>query len=137
MLTLSVKGKYALSAMLTLTEKGQNNPVSIQTIAEENNIPQNYLEQLLSDLRKEGLVTSFRGAHGGYILAKPPAEITVLDILVTLEGPSKLKSGHKGCTRMDFFWSEIDVRIQDLFKVSLQELKFELQKRSNAMTFSI
>jgi Rrf2 family protein len=62
-------------------------PISLTSIAERQYISVNYLEQLISPLRKANLVKSVRGAQGGYMLAKPPSEITVGAILTTLEGP--------------------------------------------------
>lgn len=65
-------------------------PVTIREIARRNRIPESFLEQLLGTLRKQGLVSSIRGPQGGYILAREPEEITVSDIINSLEGPIKL-----------------------------------------------
>ena len=61
-------------------------PITLSSIGERQSISVNYLEQLISLLKKAGLVKSIRGAQGGYILAKLPSEISVGEILVTLEG---------------------------------------------------
>ncbi len=84
---LSTKGRYGLKAMLELALQYEKDSVSLNIIAERQRVSVNYLEQLIAPLRKNGLVTSTRGAQGGYRLAKPPAEITVKEILETLEGP--------------------------------------------------
>ena len=62
-------------------------PQSVKCIAERESIPEAYLEQLIAPLRKAGLVFSLRGAQGGYLLARPPQEISVGEILRALEGP--------------------------------------------------
>jgi len=62
-------------------------PASLAEIATEEDLPRAYLEQLVVNLREAGLVTSTRGAHGGYELARPPATITMAEVLRALEGP--------------------------------------------------
>lgn len=83
---LSTKGRYGLRAMLDIAVHSQDEVVSINSIAERQGISDNYLEQLIAKLKKADLVTSTRGAQGGYSLAKPMEEITVGDILRALEG---------------------------------------------------
>lgn len=86
---LSTKGRYGLKAMFVLAVQYGDKPIPLSTIAEEQDISVNYLEQLFLPLRKSGLVTSVRGAHGGYMLSKEPSEITVGSVLKVLEGPLK------------------------------------------------
>ena len=84
---LSTRGRYGLKAMFDLALNYGDGPISLTSIAERQAISVNYLEQLISPLRKAMLVESVRGAQGGYMLAKSPNEITVGVILTTLEGP--------------------------------------------------
>lgn len=84
---LSTRGEYGLRAMLELARRYGEGPVSLKGIAQRQDISEHYLEQLVSGLRKAGLVRSTRGAQGGYMLAKKPEEITVGDIIRVLEGP--------------------------------------------------
>ncbi len=84
---LSTRGRYGLKAMFDLALHYGKGPISLTSISERQAISVNYLEQLISPLRKAGLVTSIRGAQGGYMLARPANEITVGIILTTLEGP--------------------------------------------------
>jgi Rrf2 family cysteine metabolism transcriptional repressor len=84
---LSTKGRYGLKAMFVLAIEYGKGPVALSMIASKQNISINYLEQLFLPLRKEGLVSSVRGAHGGYMLSHEPHNITVGKILKTLEGP--------------------------------------------------
>jgi len=86
-LKLSTRGRYGLKAMFDLALYYGDGPISLTSIAERQAISVNYLEQLISPLRKAHLVESVRGAQGGYMLAKNPSEITVGIILTTLEGP--------------------------------------------------
>jgi Rrf2 family cysteine metabolism transcriptional repressor len=84
---LSLKSEYAILALLELTKHyGQEHPLQIKQIAQSQNIPDRYLEQLLIALKKHGLVKSQRGAKGGYILAKEPWQINMLDIIRAVEG---------------------------------------------------
>ncbi len=85
---LSTKGRYGLRAICELAiRQGKESPVSLKSIAESQNISENYLEQLFAQLKKGGLVKSYRGTHGGYHLAKEPQEITAGDVIQILEGP--------------------------------------------------
>lgn len=85
-LKLSTKGRYGLRAVIDLARYSGDGPVSITSISARQNISERYLEQLMSMLKKAGLVSSVRGAGGGYILARDIKEISVGDILRALEG---------------------------------------------------
>ncbi len=84
---ISTKGRYGVRAMFELAVRHDDGPQSTKSIAEAQNISETYLEQLFSTLRKSGLIKSTRGAGGGYMLAKPPEDISVGRILEALEGP--------------------------------------------------
>ncbi|SDK53878.1 RrF2 family transcriptional regulator [Natronincola ferrireducens] len=84
---LSTKGRYGLKAMFELALYYGDGPIALKNIAEKQEISDHYLEQLVATLRKAGLVKSVRGAQGGYMLASDPKDITVGDIIRTLEGP--------------------------------------------------
>lgn len=86
---LSTRGKYGLYAMYYLAEHQGEGPQSLQNIASVG-IPKQYLEQLLGNLRRAGLVGSVRGAQGGYKIAKAPEKITILDVIDAMEGPLEL-----------------------------------------------
>lgn len=83
---LSTKGRYGLRAMVDLGIYSECEPVSISSIAARQQISDRYLEQLFGKLKKAGLVSSSRGAQGGYQLARRPEEISAGDILRVLEG---------------------------------------------------
>ena len=83
---LSTKGRYGLMAMFQLALDYGKGPISLKDIAEKQGLSENYLEQLFSSLRKDKLITSVRGAQGGYYLSREPNQITVGQILRSLEG---------------------------------------------------
>ena len=83
---LSTRGRYGIHTMYDLALNGENGPQSIKAIAERGGMPEAYLEQLIAGLKKAGLVTSTRGAQGGYMLARSADKITVGDVLRALEG---------------------------------------------------
>jgi len=83
---LSVRGEYALRALLVLGLRYDEPVVRIQAISDEQNIPKRFLEQILNDLRSGGFVQSKRGVAGGYRLARRPEEITVAAVVRRVEG---------------------------------------------------
>src|SRR5215813_2633501 len=83
---LSVRGEYALRALLVLGLHYDEPLVRIQAISEEQNIPKRFLEQILNDLKSAGLVRSKRGVAGGYRLAQKPDQITVASVVRHMEG---------------------------------------------------
>ncbi|MGO1470357.1 MAG: RrF2 family transcriptional regulator [Tissierella sp.] len=83
---LSTKGRYGLMAMFELAMEYGNGPISLKTIAQKQDLSDNYLEQLFAVLRRDELLNSVRGSQGGYMLARHPKSITVGEILRSLEG---------------------------------------------------
>lgn len=83
---LSLRGEYALRAMLVLGLNYEEPVVRIQTISDQQNIPKRFLEQILNDLRSAGIVQSKRGVAGGYRLARPPDQITLASVVRHIEG---------------------------------------------------
>lgn len=84
---LSVRGEYALRAMLALALHEGDEVVRIQAIAEEQRIPKRFLEQILNDLKSAGVVTSRRGVQGGYRLGRPADRVTLAEIIRHIDGP--------------------------------------------------
>lgn len=82
----STKAEYGVRLMIELGRQPGSTPISLNSVAEAENLPLSYLEHLVAKLRKAELVTSTRGAHGGYRLAKPAAEIRMDDVVQALEG---------------------------------------------------
>jgi len=84
---ISTKGRYSVTALYELAQRYGEGPVSLKCVAQGQGLSENYLEQLMVPLRRAGIVQSIRGAQGGYMLAKSPAEITIGSIITTVEGP--------------------------------------------------
>ena len=84
---ISAKADYAVRAAAELAAAGEERPVKGEALATAQGIPQNFLENILTDLRHAGLVKSQRGADGGYRLARPAAEVSVADVIRAVEGP--------------------------------------------------
>ena len=84
---VSAKADYAIRAAIELAAAGDDGPVKGERIAQAQEIPFKFLENILGDLRHHGLVRSQRGAEGGYWLARPAAEITVADVIRAVDGP--------------------------------------------------
>lgn len=87
---LSQRAKYALKAMICLAARRDELPASVTDIAEEANVPRSFLEQILSELKRRNLLISRRGKQGGFILARPPKDITFADIIRHIDGPLAL-----------------------------------------------
>ena len=136
---LSTKGRYGIHAMFDLAQYGSETPQPIKSIAERQNIPEAYLEQLIGQLRRSGLVRSVRGAQGGYLLSRSPAEITVGEVLRTLEGELAVvdclmeeDACHKACscpTRV--VWKKLRDGVNEIVDgITLQDMLDDYQRMS-------
>jgi Rrf2 family protein len=102
---ISAKSRYAVRALVELAEREQSDPgrpVRLGDIAVSREIPAQFLEQLFSELRRAGLLRSRRGARGGFSFARSPDEVTVLDVVETLDGlvsPATCTQGE--CDRLE------------------------------------
>ncbi len=120
---ISTRGIYGLAAMHVLSHAPHSRAMQIKEIAAMTQVSHSYLEQLLSALRKAGLVTSIRGANGGYKLAHAAHEITVLEIIEVLEGAICKIEGNVGASViLEYFWSDIHEKVKGLFMLKLSEL---------------
>ena len=141
---LTTKGRYGLRAVIDLAVYAKDEPVSLAEVAERQNISISYLEQLVAKLKKAGIVHSTRGAQGGYSLAKVPEEISVGDILRSLEGSlspvdcsAVAGEGEPECASSDFcvtkyVWKRISDSINDTVNgIFLSELMAESEKVKN------
>ncbi len=82
----TTKAEYGVRLLIQVGLQGGSHPVSLKAVADAENLPLAYLERIAALLKKAGLVTAVRGAHGGYVLARPPEEITMDDAVLALEG---------------------------------------------------
>jgi Rrf2 family cysteine metabolism transcriptional repressor len=86
LLTITSKSPYAVRALAELARSGSSGPVPIGEIARRREIPVQFLEGLFATLRRAGILQSQRGVKGGYSFARPPEDVTVLDVVEALEG---------------------------------------------------
>lgn len=130
---LSTRGRYGLKAMYQLALYSGERPTPLKQIAENQGLSESYLEQLVSVLRKEGLIKSVRGAQGGYMLSNKPSKITVGQILRCLEGdmaPSDCVMETDGfqCSREDqcvtkLVWIKIKDSVDEVIdSITLQDM---------------
>jgi Rrf2 family transcriptional regulator, cysteine metabolism repressor len=85
MISVTSKSRYAVVALAELARSGER-PVPIAQVADRRGMPVQFLEQLFTTLRRDGLLQSHRGVKGGYTLGRPPEEITVLEVVQSLDG---------------------------------------------------
>ncbi len=128
---LSTRGRYGLAAMIYLGKKYGDSPVSLNEISKYTGLSNNYLEQLIRELKKEKLVISVRGVQGGYLLNKPPQDISVAEILECLEeffGTTECSAVPGFCSRENkcpsrVIWTEMyDKMIESVKNISLKDL---------------
>lgn len=128
---LTTKGRFAVTAMIDLGLRQNSGPVTLAAISQRQQISLSYLEQLFGKLRRHELVESTRGPGGGYSLARSPAQITVADIILSVDEPidatqcggkeNCLGEGSR-CMTHDL-WASLNVRmVEFLDSVSLQKL---------------
>lgn len=84
---VSTRGEYGVRAMVSLARYYGSGPITLATVARDSSVPPAYLEQLIAPLRNAGLVTSKRGAQGGYLLSRAPSAIRIGEVYRVMEGP--------------------------------------------------
>lgn len=142
---LSSRVEYALLALLELaTPYPKDSPVTVNDIADSQEIPERYLDQILTVLRRAGFVQSLRGAKGGYLLAKEPWQITLLEVFSTLEGDSNgkvqkvVESATLEKTAVLEIWQEVgQASLAVLGKYTLQDLceQRDVRQQQNPMYY--
>lgn len=129
MLILSSKIRYCSAALMELVGNYDQGLLQTKVIAERRGIPPNYLEQLLNQLTKAGLVKASRGSKGGYQLALSPQEVTFLQVWEMLEG--SLETAKHDVSKSDAvqdLYREAELAIKRAFSISLAELFARQQK---------
>jgi len=137
MRVFSEKINYALSAIFELAKKKHMGYIQIKEIAQEQKIPQKFLEKLLIILKRAGLVESMRGSLGGYKLSRSPDQITVMDILIGIEGNIQLLDYSKNITVLQEYWKNTESNFQELFNTTVEMLVHEDKKIRNKLSFQI
>ena len=115
-MNISVKGEYALQALLDLALQSKGEPVKIADIARRQKIPQKFLELILAGLKQGGFVESRRGAEGGYLLSRAPDSITVGQVIRFMEGQKAANgsSNQKGVTPFSEMWRAVDSAVSQV-----------------------
>jgi Rrf2 family cysteine metabolism transcriptional repressor len=111
MISITTKSPYALQALAELGRSSGDTPVPIGELARRRDIPVQFLEQLFATLRRGGLLQSQRGVKGGYTLARPASEITVLEVVQSLDG----KVGQEG-KEAGGIWEQGVEALRDVFR---------------------
>lgn len=128
---LTTKGRFAVTAMIDLGLRQHGGPVTLSAISQRQHISLSYLEQLFGKLRRNGLVESTRGPGGGYTLARDPAEITIANIIISVDEPLDATScgGRENChgegdrCMTHDLWSALNEHmVEFLDSVNLQKL---------------
>lgn len=127
---LSTKGRYGVKAMVDLAINYGDEPVSIKSISERQNISEYYLEQLFATLRKAGIIKSIRGAQGGYVLNREPSEITIHEVIELLEGPIEISNClvEESCDNIEacptrLLWKKIKESIEEVtHSITLEDM---------------
>jgi len=133
----SKKVKYGLAALFELAKYSNMGYTQIKNIASEQNIPQNYLEQLLSILKKAGLVESMRGPQGGYKLSREANKIRIIDVIEALDGPLTISDSSRPSEVLNIYWEKIEAQFKDLLNDTLEKLVNEEIKLNKRLSFQI
>jgi Rrf2 family protein len=115
-MNISVKGEYALQAILDLCTRRPGEPVKIADIASRQKIPQKFLELILASLKQGGFVESRRGADGGYMLSRPADSLTIGEVLRFVEGAQsgRARNRRKEDTPFSDMWQQVDHAISGI-----------------------
>ncbi len=133
----SKKVKYGLAALFELAKNYNMGFIQIKDIASTQNIPQNYLEQLLSILKKAGLVESMRGSQGGYKLNKPANQIKIIDIIEVLDGPLIISETSRSNEMLNIYWNQVETQFKILLNDTLEKLVKEEDRLNKRLSFQI
>ena len=140
---LSTKGRYGVRLMIDLATHYGEGPILLREIAKREEISEKYLSNLVNPLKATGLVEATRGVHGGYILGKAPAEITMKEIVEVLEGPLCLVEcvekpsvcdRSTGCIAHDLWREAADEMTQVLEKYTLADMVERQKAKRDTLT---
>jgi len=137
MVGISTKTVYAIAALQELGDIHTKDVLKIKEIASRATIPQNFLEQILLELKKQGLLTSLKGANGGYKLAKDLKDITLKDVVMILESDILTAIEQPSNKGLELFWDDIKTNVSKIFEIPLSELKNYQLKATDTLNYSI
>jgi Rrf2 family protein len=146
MMRLSTKGRYGARMMLELAIHYGKGPVLLKDISKSQEISEGYLVHILSPLKAAGLINSSRSAHGGYTLARTPADITLGEVVQTVEGRVALAecvTTPDVCERADNcvtrdIWDEVSEKVMEMLdSITLQDMVNRQARKKDSVMFSI
>ncbi|NET37086.1 MAG: RrF2 family transcriptional regulator [Cyanothece sp. SIO1E1] len=131
---LTTRGHYSVKALLDLSLQPEHQPASVRAIAERQGLPAPYLEKLLIELRRAGLIDSIRGAQGGYQLARSPAHISLGQILEAVGEtidplPRHAPDAEQAEDWVTFtLWNRLHQKLKEaLYSISLEDLYYDVR----------
>ena len=139
-MNISKKAEYAIRAVITIARHTNNNPLQISEISKKESIPIKFLEQILLNLKNNGILSSKRGANGGYLLAKSKDDISIGMILDVIDGPfdpigvdsgNHLSAGLKKC-----FGQMIEIVNGHLNQFTIKDI-LEIEEPKDLLSFEI
>lgn len=130
MFKVSSKGRYAVKAVYELALHADRAPLTVAVIAHAQNIPEQYLEQLMPALKRAGIVHGMRGAQGGYRLAGKPEDVSVRDVVAAVEGPIVVADctaeDGTGCAEIDWcIGPDVWVRVQEAVDEAMSQITMD------------
>jgi Rrf2 family transcriptional regulator, cysteine metabolism repressor len=139
---VSSRADYGVRALVDLAERFGTGPVQSREIASRQSVPEAYLHQVLGALSRAGLIRSTRGPQGGHELVRPPAEVSVWDIISVLDGPDRKAHPHAGSEGaaevVHDVWHELQEHTETYLRsISLEDLIDRASTRSPAGTYAI
>lgn len=134
---ISTRGHYGLMAMYSLSLHYAEHPMTVREISQSGKMPQKYLEQILSKLRKAGLIQSTRGPKGGYSLVKSPDDISILEILRVLEDDLSVVDKQCSHSVLTLFFNKTQNDMYKLFDCCLSDLDEYQDKTNEYLHYSI
>lgn len=141
---LSSRSEYGIRALLELAQRRGQGPIQSREIAERQEIPDAYLNQLLLILRKAGIVQSVRGPAGGHLLARAPERVTLAEVIGALEGLPQQDTGETEAGNRGDAWAvrwvgcQIDDAVAKILgDITLETLLIRKQTRENILTYQI
>jgi Rrf2 family protein len=137
MIGISTKTIYAVAALHELGSTTDGEVLKIKEIAARASIPQSFLEQILLELKKQGILMSVKGAHGGYRLAKELKDITLKDVVLILETDAFTDICRTDNMALKLFWEDIQKGVGEVFSIPLSELKNYQMKANHTLNYSI
>jgi len=136
-ITISDKSRAAVGALTELARRGESCPVPILEVAERRGVPLHLLEQLFAGLRRAGVLQSQRGVKGGYSFRRPPAEVTLLEVVETVDGRLVGAAGDDW-TASDAVWEQARVRVCELLgELTIADMVEREERAAQAPMFHI